>query len=75
LQSSPQAKTAPKPRAQDNTAAELSPQIAQRAYQLYEEGGRQDGTAVKNWEKAESEIRMDSAKTGSALEAKVEPCL
>jgi H+-transporting ATPase len=37
------------------TAADLTPRIAKRAYELYEEGGRKDGAAVQNWQKAESE--------------------
>jgi H+-transporting ATPase len=40
----------------------LTPQIATRAYELYEQRGRQDGRAVKDWEKAEREIRKTEAK-------------
>jgi hypothetical protein len=36
----------------------LTPQIAQRAYQLYEEEGHDDGHATEDWEKAEREIRQ-----------------
>jgi H+-transporting ATPase len=39
--------------------SDLTPQIAKRAYELYEQGGRQDGRAVQDWEKAEREIRKD----------------
>ncbi len=39
--------------------ADLTPQIATRAYELYEQGGRKDGGAVQDWEKAEREIRED----------------
>jgi len=38
---------------------DLTTQIAKRAYELYEERGRQDGRAVQDWEKAEREIRKD----------------
>lgn len=31
--------------------------VAQRAYQLYEEQGRQDGHALEHWLKAEREIQ------------------
>jgi H+-transporting ATPase len=38
---------------------DVTPQIAKRAYELYEQRGRQDGRAVQDWEKAEREIRKD----------------
>jgi H+-transporting ATPase len=38
--------------------SDLTPQIAQRAYQLYEEEGHHDGHATEDWEKAEREIRQ-----------------
>jgi len=38
---------------------DLTPQIGTRAYELYEQRGRQDGRAVQDWEKAEREIRKD----------------
>jgi len=34
-----------------------TPQIAKRAYELYEQRGRQDGQAVQDWGQAEREIR------------------
>jgi H+-transporting ATPase len=37
----------------------VTPEIAQRAYELYEQRGRQDGRAVQDWEQAEREIRKD----------------
>jgi H+-transporting ATPase len=52
--------------------ADLTSRIANRAYTLYEEGGRKDGAAVQNWEQAESEIRKDLANAGSAPKTKVE---
>jgi H+-transporting ATPase len=73
LESNPEAMAAPKPGAQAQTVADLSPQIAQRAYELFEEGGRQGGAAVKNWEKAESEIRKGLGKAKSTPETKAEP--
>lgn len=36
---------------------DVTPQIALRAYQLYEQHGRQDGQAVQDWAQAEREIR------------------
>ena len=38
---------------------DMTPQIAKRAYELYERRGRQDGRAVQDWEQAEREIRED----------------
>jgi plasma-membrane proton-efflux P-type ATPase len=38
---------------------DVTPQIAKRAYALYEQRGRQDGRAVQDWEQAEREIRKD----------------
>jgi magnesium-transporting ATPase (P-type) len=37
--------------------ADVTPQIARRAYQLYEQRGRQDGRAAEDWGQAEQEIR------------------
>jgi hypothetical protein len=39
-------------------------QIAQRAYEIYEREGRQDGHELENWLKAEAELRTSSFKTG-----------
>jgi H+-transporting ATPase len=39
--------------------SDLTPQIAKRAYELYEERGRQDGRAPEDWQQAEQEIRND----------------
>jgi H+-transporting ATPase len=71
--SKPDAPAAPLPGAQDPRHVDLAAQIARRAYRLYEDGGRKDGAAVKNWETAESEIRTDLAKAGSATKDQVEP--
>ncbi len=43
-------------------AGDLTPAIATRAYELYEQGGRKDGGAVQDWEKAEREIRNDDPR-------------
>ncbi|HSR09400.1 MAG TPA: plasma-membrane proton-efflux P-type ATPase [Bryobacteraceae bacterium] len=37
----------------------VTEQIAKRAYELYQKGGRQDGRAVQDWKQAEQEIRKD----------------
>jgi H+-transporting ATPase len=75
----------PKPEAKANTTADLTPQIAARAYELYERQGHRDGQSAQNWDKAEQEIRATqakaepkaeskpAAKAGSAPEAKAQP--
>jgi hypothetical protein len=50
-----------KTKATTKVPVNLSSRIAKRAYELYEQGGRKDGTAVQNWAMAESEIRVDLA--------------
>jgi 4-alpha-glucanotransferase len=49
----------PVPRCQKDDPAS---QIAKRAYELYEERGRQDGQAVQDWFHAERDIEMKSAR-------------
>jgi len=41
-------------------------QIAQRAYELYEARGREDGHDLEDWLRAESEITRQAAKAASA---------
>jgi F-type H+-transporting ATPase subunit b len=69
----PIAKAEPKPEAKGKTPSDLTPQIAKRAYELYEERGRKDARAVQDWEKAEREIRKAEAKAEPKAEAKAEP--
>ncbi|MGB6875838.1 MAG: plasma-membrane proton-efflux P-type ATPase [Candidatus Acidiferrales bacterium] len=75
----PEAKTGPEPEAnaepkpEAKTPTDLTPQIAKRAYELYEERARKDGRSVQDWEKAEQEIRKDEGKAGSKPEVKAEP--
>ena len=45
------------PAAQAPRGAEVDPgRIAMRAYELYEEGGRQEGQAVEDWLNAERQL-------------------
>jgi H+-transporting ATPase len=53
------AETPPKPR----TRPDLTPQIAQRAFALYERQGHQDGHAVQEWLEAERQIRGEHPGT------------
>jgi H+-transporting ATPase len=81
----PEAKVEPKPEAKTKTTADLTPQIAARAYELYERQGHRDGQSAQNWDKAEQEIRATqtkaepkaeskpAAKAGSAPEATTQP--
>jgi Cu2+-exporting ATPase len=65
-----EARAEPKPEAKAKTPSDLKPQIAKRAYELYEERGRKDGREVQDWEKAEREIRKPEAKAKPKPEAK-----
>jgi len=38
---------------------DVTPQIAMRAYELFEQHGRHDGYADRDWLEAEREIRKD----------------
>ena len=49
------------PNARARKPLEVTPQIAKRAYELYEQRGRQDGRAAQDWEQAEREIRKEGS--------------
>jgi H+-transporting ATPase len=70
-ESKPEAKAESKPDA--NATADLTPQIAKRAYELYEGRGRKGGQAVQDWEKAKQEVQKDERKADPSSEAKAEP--
>jgi H+-transporting ATPase len=61
---------APKPDAK--TPSDLTPQVAKRAYEIYEKRAGNDGTAVQDWKKAEQEIRNDDAKAEPKPEAEAD---
>jgi len=52
------------------TATDLTPQIAARAYELYEHQGHREGQSAQNWDKAEQEIRETQAKAEPKAETK-----
>jgi hypothetical protein len=54
------------------TSSDLKPQIAKRAYELYEEQGRKSDSAIQNWSQAEREIRKDDSKPEPKPEVKTE---
>ena len=58
------------PETNGKTATDLTPQIAARAYELYERQGHRDGQSDQNWDKAEQEIRENQAKTEPKTETK-----
>ena len=62
----------PKPEAKSKITADLTPRIAARAYELYENEGHRDGQSVQYWEKAEQEIRATQAKAEAKPAAKAE---
>jgi plasma-membrane proton-efflux P-type ATPase len=41
---------------------DVTPQIAARAYELYEQRGRQEGHAAEDWRQAEGEVRKDAPR-------------
>jgi Protein of unknown function (DUF2934) len=45
---------------------ELEHQIRQRAYELYEARGGEDGHELEDWSRAEEEIREKKARTAAA---------
>jgi H+-transporting ATPase len=55
-----EAKTEPKREAK--SPSDLTPQVAARAYELYEERARQSDPAVRDWKQAAREIRKEDAK-------------
>jgi len=66
----PEAKTEPQPEAKAKIPSDLTPQIAARAYELYERQGHRDGQSAQNWDKAEQEIRATQAKAEPKAETK-----
>jgi len=58
------------PETKEKTTSDLTPQIAARAYELYERQGHQDGHSVQNWDKAEQEIRETQVKAEPKPETK-----
>jgi F-type H+-transporting ATPase subunit b len=54
-------------------SSDLTPQIAKRAYELYEQQGRKRDSATQNWGQAELEIRKGETNAEVKPEVKVEP--
>jgi F-type H+-transporting ATPase subunit b len=61
-----------KPEAKAGTSSDLTPQIAKRAYELYEQRGRKSDSAIQDWSQAEREIGKVEAKAEAKPEIKAE---
>ncbi len=59
--------------ARAKTSSDQTPQIAKRAYELYEQRGRESDSAIQDWSQAEREIQKVEAKAEPKPEAKTEP--
>ncbi|MEO6976142.1 MAG: plasma-membrane proton-efflux P-type ATPase [Gallionella sp.] len=69
----PEAKPVTDPKPEAKAESDLKPQIAKRAYELYEARGDKDNSAGQDWENAEREIRKDEAGANTKLGASAEP--
>ena len=56
----------PAPPAPKPSAAELLEQIRLRAYELFEQRGRNEGHELDDWLQAEAEVMERAAKTSAA---------
>jgi H+-transporting ATPase len=76
VETNPKVETEPTPELKStavteaNSPSDLTPQIAKRAYELYEREGHRDGRSVQDWEKAEREVRKDETKAEPTAEPK-----
>ena len=62
-----------KPETKTKIPADLTPQIAKRAYEPYEARDHQKDPAVQDWEQVEREIHTDQIKAELKPEAKEKP--
>jgi H+-transporting ATPase len=60
-----------KPEVKTDTPADLNPEIAKRAYVIFEKRSHQDGPAISDWEQAKLEMEIDKLKAASLKETKV----
>jgi hypothetical protein len=59
--------------AKTKVPTDLTPQIAKRTYELYEERSHQSDPAVQDWEQAEREIQKNNAQAEPKPESKAKP--
>jgi hypothetical protein len=64
------AEAEPKPEAKAEPPSDLTPQITERAYELYEKGDHQGDSANQDWEQATQEIQNNAAEAEAKPEAK-----
>jgi H+-transporting ATPase len=69
VESEPKAPAEPKAESKPQASPDLSPKVAQRAYELFEKGGRQDGHAEQDWEQATREVTKTSPEEKPKTEA------
>jgi F-type H+-transporting ATPase subunit b len=53
--------------AKARTASDLTPKIVKRAYELYEQHGRQSDSAIQDWTQAEREVRKGETKAAEPV--------
>jgi len=61
-QREPKAESQPEAKANANIPPDSTPEVSKRAYELYEERGRQGDPAVHDWGQAKREVGKDTAK-------------
>ncbi len=59
-------KTAKPMSQQSGSTLDFEQQIRNRAYQLYEQRGREEGHDVEDWLRAEAEIRQENTRAAAA---------
>jgi F-type H+-transporting ATPase subunit b len=62
-----------KEKTESKMPSDLTTKIAKRAYELYEQGDHKSDSSVRDWSKAEQEIRKDEVKNKPETEMKAEP--
>ena len=62
----------PKPEVNADITTDLNPEIAKRAYEIFEGRNRQGGPALSDWEQAKLEMEIDKLKAASNKETKGE---
>lgn len=66
-------KPKPQPESKAETPSDSTQQIAERAYEIYEERDRENDPAIKDWEQAKRELRKDEPKAEPKPQTKAAP--
>jgi H+-transporting ATPase len=72
-ESKPEAKPEPKAETKAKTPADLTPQIAKRAYEIYEQRSHKGDLAAQDWEQATRDIGKSDTRAEPSPEAAAEP--